>query len=103
MFSLAVAPCLVPAFVRAVLVISCARYVVPAPFTRLFLRLYAVSLINLVTALLRAGNMESVFGYRIGAGLAHLAGAGGQIESCQLFGIICFIFSDTLCFVVTFL
>ena len=97
MFSLAVAPCLVPVLVRAVFVISCARYVITALFARLFLRLYAVSLINLVTALLRAGNMESVFGYRIGAGLAHLGGVGGQIESFQLIDPMFFQFYLVIC------
>ena len=95
MFSLAVAPCLVPVLVRAVFVISCARYVITALFTRLFLRLYAVPFGKLVMARLRTGITEPVFCYRFEILLA-----------CPVVWVILVIpviFSDMFFFLVTFL
>ena len=94
-FSHPFTPCLVPALVRAVFVTSCARYVIPALSTRLFLRLYAVPFGKLVMARLRAGIAEPVFCYRIETVLA-----------CPVVWVILVIpviFSDMFFFVITFL
>lgn len=95
MFSLAVAPCLVPALVRAVFVISCARYVITALSARLFLCLYAVPFGKLVVALLRAGIAESVFCYRFETVLAR--------PVVRVVPVIPVVFFDTVRFFATFL
>lgn len=93
MFSLSFKQCLVPAFSRAVFVTFWASYIITALFARTFLCLSAVPLINFNTALLRAGNTESVFEYKIAAGLAFSA----KFVTCMV-GVS---FSDALCFVAT--